>query len=88
MAATTIQIEKDIEKLSSLRKFDEFLKLADFYHVERCENIDCSNCLFVVNLRYLYVPNTVLEDDSIAPLQKFSRVKYVNFHLIRLFYAL
>ena len=42
MAETVVQTESDIEELSSLQKFDYFLKLADF---------DCWNCLFVVNLR-------------------------------------
>ena len=84
MAETAIQIERDIEELSSLRKFDDFLKLANFYHYERCENIDCSNCLFLINLRYLYVQTAVLEHDSVATLQKFCRIKHVIFHSIRL----
>ena len=79
MAETAVQIEKDIEELSSLRKFDDFLELAHFYHVERCENIDCSNCLFLINLRYLYVQITVLEHVSVAPLQKFCRINHINF---------
>ena len=83
MAETAVQIERDIEELSSLRKLDDFLKLADFYYVERCENIDCSNCLFTINLRYLYDQTTVLEHDSVAPLQKFCRIKHINFHSIR-----
>ena len=74
IAETAVQIEKDIEELSSLRKFDHFLKLADFYHIERCENIDCSNCLFLINLRYLLT--TVLEHDSVAPVQKFCNIKH------------
>ena len=84
MAETAVQIEKDIEELSSFRKFDNFLKLADFYHVERCESIDCSSCLFLINLRYLYIQTTVLEHDSGAPLQKFCRIKHINFHSIKL----
>ena len=48
---------KRYQELSSLQKCDQFLKLADFYHVERCENEDC-NCLFKMNLRYLYVQHT------------------------------
>ena len=80
MAETAVQIEKDTEELSSLRKLHDFLELPDFYHVERCENIDCSNCFFIlINLRYLYVQITVLEHDSVAPLQKFCRINYINF---------
>ena len=84
MAETAVQIERDIEELSSLRKFDDFLKLAYFYHAERYENMDCSNCLFLINLRYLYVQTTVLEHNSVAPLQKFCRIKHINFRSIRL----
>ena len=40
MAETAVQIEKDIEELSSLQKFDQFIKLVDFFHVERCRNND------------------------------------------------
>ena len=39
MPETAVQIERDIEELSSLQKFDYFLKLANFFHIERCENI-------------------------------------------------
>lgn len=46
--------ESEIPKLDTLKKFDDFLKVS-FYHVERCKNEDCSQCLFAVNLRYLYV---------------------------------
>ena len=75
----------NIKQLSCLQKLDQFLKLADFYHVERCENKDCTNCLFVVNLRYLYVQNEVQNDDSVVPLQRFCKIKYGNFHSVRLF---
>lgn len=81
---TAVQIEKHIEQLTFLEKLQQFLKLADFYHVERCENIDCSNCLFVINLRYLYLQNTVLENNSIAPLKKYCRLKYGNFYSVLL----
>ena len=27
-----------VEELDSMRKFDDFLKLCDFYYVEQCEN--------------------------------------------------
>ena len=54
-----------VEEYNFKKKFDEFLKLSEFYHVERCENEDCPNCWFVVNLRYLYVQNTVHEMDQV-----------------------
>ena len=74
-----------MEELSPLQKLDKSLKFADFYHVERCENEDFSHCLCIINLRYLYVQNTFVEDDSVAPLQKFCRTKFGNFHSISLF---
>ena len=67
MADIAVQIEKDIEELSSLIKIDRFLKLTDFYYVERCENIDCSNCLFVINVRYRYVQNAVVKKILLLP---------------------
>ena len=85
MAETAVQIERDIEELSSLQKFDYFLKLANFFHIERCENIGCSNYLFVLNLRYFYIEKTIAESDSVDSLQKYCREKYVNFHSLRLF---
>ena len=82
---TAVQIEKDIEELTSLEKLEQLFKLADFDHVERRENINCSNCLFVINLRYLYLQNTVLENDCMAPLQKYCRLKYGNFYCLTSF---
>lgn len=34
---TVVQIEKDIEDLSSLQKFDQSINLASFYHLYRCQ---------------------------------------------------
>ena len=59
---------KGYRRIIFIKKIYELTKLADFYHVKRCENIDCSNCLFIINLRYLYVQNTVVEDDSVLSL--------------------
>ena len=85
MAETAVQIEKDIEELSSLQKFDRFLKLVDFFHVERCGNNDCSNCMFVIDLRYLYIEKTIAQLDSVDSLQKYCRDKYINFYSLRHF---
>ena len=68
-----------------MKKFDEFLKLSEFYHVERCENEDCPNCWFVVNLHYLYVQNPVHEMESVVPLQKYCKMKTEKFNCIRIF---
>ena len=35
---TAVTIEKEIEKLSSLEKFERFIRLSKYYHVNRWEN--------------------------------------------------
>ena len=84
MALDNDQIENEINELSSMKKVDDFLKLADFYHVERCENEVCSNCLFVVNLSYLNLQNTAHKQGSVENLKKFWKMKFGNYHSIRL----
>ena len=63
-----------VEELDSMKKFDNFLKLCDFYYVEQCENEDCYNCLFNINLR-LFVQNKVHQQESVVPLQKVCKIK-------------
>ena len=41
----------EINKLDSMKKFDNFLKVPSYYHVERCEYEDCPQCL----LQLIYV---------------------------------
>ena len=48
-----------VEELDLMKKLDIFLKLCNFSHVEQCENKDCFNCVFIINLRYLFVKNFV-----------------------------
>ena len=54
---TAVVIEKEIECLNSYEKIDQFIGLCNFHHLHRCENIDCSNCKFILNFRYMYVEN-------------------------------
>ena len=35
---TTVVIEKDIEELNRFDKFDQFITLSTFYHVNRCKD--------------------------------------------------
>ena len=42
-----------------LKKFDDSLKVLSYYHVERCGNVDCLQCLFAINLRYVYTRHVV-----------------------------
>ena len=45
-AVANFEYEKlPVEELDSIKKFHEFLKLSDFYHIEQCENEDCPNYL-------------------------------------------
>lgn len=34
--------EKELEQFTDLKKLDDFLKVMSFFHVEICENDDCS----------------------------------------------
>ena len=73
-----------VEELDLMKKFDDFLKLCDFYYVEQCENEDCSNCLFNINLR-LFVQNKVHQQESVVPLQTFCKIKIKKFNCVCLF---
>ena len=48
-----------IAELDSMENFDNFLKVLSYYHVERCDCENCSQYIFTISLRYLYVENTV-----------------------------
>lgn len=68
-----------VEELDSMKKFDDFPKLCDFYYVEQCENEDCSNCLFNI------IQNKVHQQESVVPLQKVCKIKIKKFNCVRLF---
>ena len=74
-----------IAELDSMEKVDNFLKILSYYHVERCEYQDCSQCIFTINLRYLYVENTVQGNNSVVPLQQFCILKIDQFKCCRAF---
>ena len=46
---------------TSLKRFDDYIKVLSFYHVERCEQDDCSHCLLAINLRYVYTEHVIQE---------------------------
>ena len=75
----------EINSLNSMKKFDNFLKVLSYYHVERCEHIDSSRCLFASNLRYQCVQNTVQGCDSVFKLQTFCGSKLDQFDCCRVF---
>lgn len=61
-----------------MERIDNFLKIFDFYHVECCEHVDCSNCLLAINLRYLYVQTTVQQNDLLFPYKILERLKFTS----------
>ena len=55
-----VAIEKDIENLDCFRKFDQFITLCNYCHMNRCETgVNCRKRKFFMNLRYLYVDNLI-----------------------------
>ena len=51
-----MSIEIHIEELNRFNKFDQFITLSMYYHVNRCKlGINCKKCDLMLNLRYLYV---------------------------------
>ena len=54
---TTAIIEKEIEKLNNLQKFNHFTCLCTFCHTNHCEQENCINCSFVNKLEYIYTEN-------------------------------
>ena len=69
----------ELKKIDSMKKFNNFLKVLSYYHVERCKYEDCNQCLFTINLHYLLVENTVKQNDSVIPLQQFCLLKFNQF---------
>ena len=46
-----------LNEFTTLKKLDDFLKVFIFYHIERCEQDDCSQCYCAINLRYVVEHN-------------------------------
>ena len=67
---TAVIIEKEIEKLYSLKKFNQFICLCDLYHINRCEHDACDNCNFVNKLECIYFKHYSVEVNGIESLQK------------------
>ena len=77
--------EKELEEFLSLEKIDNFLKVLSFYHTERCQLDDCSQCFFTVSLRYLYAEQTAQKKESVEELKDYCRMKKFQFLCARLF---
>ena len=53
----------------NLKKFDDYLKVLSFYHVERCETDNCSQCIFAINLRYILTEPEIRGDEDETKLR-------------------
>ena len=50
---TAVIIEKEIEKLNCLEKFNHFTDVCSFYHFNLCEKEKCINYSFINKLKYI-----------------------------------
>ena len=57
--------------LTSLKRFDDYLKVLSYYHIERCEQENCSQCLFVINLRYVYTEHAIKKKRDVKELRNY-----------------
>ena len=48
-----------IEDFNTLKNLDDYIKVLSFYHMDRCEQDDCSQCLFAISLRYVYTEHVI-----------------------------
>ena len=76
---TSVIIEKEIEKLYDLKKFNQFIFLYNVYHIDRCEHDSCENCDFLNKLKSIYFKHYPDELNATESLQNFCRKYYRNF---------
>lgn len=41
---TRVEIEKDTDSVGEMKKFDQFIKLCSYYHLNICENEEKCGC--------------------------------------------
>ena len=70
---------------STLENFDRFLKVLTFYHTERCEHEDCSQCFFTLSLRYIYTEHIVQKKQGVQELINYCKLRKKQFICARLF---
>ena len=68
---TAVIIEKVIEKLYNLKKFNQFILLCNAYHMDICEHDYYDNCNFIINLENIYFKHYLDELNGIESLQNF-----------------
>ena len=67
----------------NLKKFDDYLKVLTFYHVERCEIDDCSQCIFAINLRYILTEAEIRGDEDVTKLRYYCIMRKEHFIMSR-----
>ena len=77
-------MKKDIEYLSTLKKFDQYINLSCFYHLNCCRIEKCENVEFLVNLQYIHVESLVNGTGSVDKLQNFCHHNYGNFYSLHI----
>lgn len=77
--------EAELKQFNTLKKFDNFLKVFSFYHVERCCHKDYSQCYFAINLRYMFIEDVNQEKQSLKPLKNYCRIRKLQLMCSRLF---
>ena len=70
---------------NALKKFDDFLIVLNFYHVERCEHEDCSQRLFALNLRYVYTEHVVQNKEGVEGLKNYCKMRKEQFVCAHIF---
>ena len=77
-----MQIEREIENLCDMGKFDNFLNVANLYHVKRCRENNCGTYNFICNLRYLYIENLLNKTLDVENFKKYCRNNHDLFYVI------
>ena len=74
-----------LSDFTTAKKFDDYVKVLSFYHVERCEKDDCLHCLFTINLKYVLTEHEVKEKKDVVRLRYYCLIRKEQFIASRLF---
>ena len=77
-------LEVLLSEFTTLKKIDGFITVLSYYHVERCNQEDCSQCLFAINLRYVFIEHTVQEKKDANRLRYYCIMRKEQFIASRL----
>ena len=68
-----------LKDFNTLKHFDDFLNVLNFYYVEKCEHEDCSHCLFAINLCYVYNEHVVQNKEGVEELKNYCKIRKEQF---------